>query len=149
MIGHKKYLTGSGMPSPLSRKCILSSNVPAPMSAEVVPESFLVECNERGVKSVSLYCDDTNGNHFGDYVVSIGGELYENVVSVLCEYWALLVEKYAVDKTQIELFESEGRLFLQVDGRAFSYERGYKQLGLVYEAMNRELVQSLFLIPVR
>ncbi|QJB57385.1 DUF927 domain-containing protein [Pseudodesulfovibrio sp. zrk46] len=145
MIGHKKYETASGVPLLLSRKCGRLNGMPLKLalSNDVPPESMLEWCRASGVESVSLFSDAADGSRYGDYVVRVEHDSFESAVHILYAYWTLLIKRYAVDRRQIEFFKCEDSLFLQVDARAFSNERGYKGLHSVYIAMNKEIKRFL------
>jgi len=145
MIGHKNYSSDLGTPLPLSRSCRTSMGVPLPIVLPVIdpPELFLEKCTVNHVGEVSLLGDDGNGRRYGDYVVRFEAELFQNAVDALCDYWDVLINRYAVDRRQIEVFESEGVLFLQVDGRAFCHDRGHEKLYSIYVEMNRLLKQNM------
>ncbi|WP_207261876.1 DUF927 domain-containing protein [Desulfovibrio sp. Huiquan2017] len=144
MIGHKHYATPSGMPRPLSRACGRANGMPLPVTLPVgiPPASVLSWCTRQRVESVSVFCKDEFGNLFGDYLVRIKGDSFERAVSGLFEYWAVLVNGFAVAEDQLTIFRCEDVLFLQVDARSFCSERGYGQLDLIYEGMNQRLQEA-------
>lgn len=131
----RPQLQDSKMPLPFEREYATQNRKshPVALNDNVADKSILKWCECNHVDQIStLY--KHNNIYYGNYIVTFTDKLYDDKIASLIRFYSLLVDNYAVEKNQIELFSDKNKnIFLQVNIEAFSYGNGHPRLKDIYK----------------